>query len=178
MALTQAPELRLAHGRTSYPAASPFTLASPGLAYLPMQRLRPLTRCGQGWLRAAMLWSRALYEDHMQKKPATSTTRKGNGAGWGGAAKGEGKTDPGPGKPAGMKAGEGKAAMARARLEAAADAAAQTVVSIASDINDPRALQAAQHVLLRVLGDPAALQVTGAGGGPIEIVRRIVDPRA
>lgn len=75
-----------------------------------------------------------------------------------------------------MKNGEGKAAKARAKLESAAEDAADTVVAIARDIKDPRALQAAQHVLLRVLGDPASLQVTGPGGGPQEIVWRIVDP--
>jgi hypothetical protein len=114
----------------------------------------------------------------MQKKAATSGTRKGNGAGWGGPPKGAGRTAPPPGRTAGVKNGEGKAALARARLLEAADRAAETVVSIATDISDPRALQAAQHVLLRTLGDPAALQVTGAGGGPVEIRRVIVDPKA
>lgn len=83
----------------------------------------------------------------------TSGTRpKGNGAGWGGAAKGAG-APPGSGqggRPAGVKNGEGKQARARAALEEAAPLAVQTIIEIAGNVEDPRALQAAQAVLNRV----------------------------
>lgn len=113
--------------------------------------------------------------------PVTKTTRRGNGEGWGGAANGEGKKGAGhgQGRPEGVKNGEGKKARALAALEDAAPAAAAMVVQIASDPNDQRALAAAQHILLRVLGDPAKrLEVSGPDGAALRIERVIIDPSA
>ena len=112
----------------------------------------------------------------------SSTTKpKGNGPGWGGdARRGVSNSAEGiasPGKPAGVKNGEGKKAQAMAALEAAAPSAAAMIIGIASDVADHRALAAAQHILLRVLGDPAKrVELTGADGAPMEIIRRIIDP--
>lgn len=107
--------------------------------------------------------------------------RRGNGSkglGWGGAAKGEGKP-PGNlegGRPMGVKDGEGKRAQARAALEDAAPLAVQTVIEIAKDRGDQRALQAAVHILDRIgLHVKSGIEVTGSDGAPMEIVVRILD---
>jgi len=42
----------------------------------------------------------------------SSATRRGNGAGWGGPAKGAGNQDAGPGRPDGVRTGEGKVTVA------------------------------------------------------------------
>ena len=92
------------------------------------------------------------------------------GAGWGGAAMGArvpfGKGA--KGRPAGVKNGEGKAARARAALEDAAPLAIETVIGIARNPEDPRALQAALAVLNRIgLHEKSGLEMTGADGGAL-----------
>ena len=99
------------------------------------------------------------------KRPATSGTRRGNGAGWGGPASGKfptrGATDKG-GRPLGVKNGEGKKAQAQAALEEAAPTAAAMVIEIAKDRADPRALQAATAILNRVgLHEKAGIEHSG-----------------
>ncbi|MCA3361565.1 MAG: hypothetical protein ING08_16010 [Roseomonas sp.] len=105
----------------------------------------------------------------------------GNGAGWGGPANGPGKGEGwgGPaggkraqfaqgakGRPAGIRNGEGKAARARAAFEDAAPEAAETVIRIAQDKADPRALQAALAVLNRIgLHEKAGVEHSGAVAG-------------
>lgn len=107
--------------------------------------------------------------------------RRGNGSkgpGWGGPAKGAGAAPgtPSPGRPEGVKDGEGKRARARAALEEAAPLAVQTVIDIAMDKGDQRALQAALAVLNRVgLHEKSGVEVTGSDGAPVEIVVRILD---
>jgi hypothetical protein len=99
------------------------------------------------------------------------------GPGWGGPANGPGKIG-GPGRPPGMKNGEGKVHKARETLEQAAPLAIQTVIDIANDKADPRALQAALAVLNRIgLHEKSGLEMTGADGGAIitRIERVIVD---
>jgi hypothetical protein len=111
---------------------------------------------------------------------ATSGTRRGNGAGWGGAAKGAGKQGAGhgQGRPDGVKDGEGKQAQARAALEDALPLAVQTVIGIASDIKDQRALQAASNIIDRVLGKVGdKLTVAGDADAPLVIRRIIIDPK-
>lgn len=111
---------------------------------------------------------------------ASSGTRRGNGPGWGGAAKGEAKKGghPDEGRPAGKKTGEGKRAMARAALEDALPLAVQTVIGIAGDITDQRALQAASNIIDRVLGKVGdKLTVAGDADAPLIIRRIIIDPK-
>jgi len=100
-----------------------------------------------------------------------------NGPGWGGPANGPGKIG-GPGRPPGMKNGEGKVHKARETLEQAAPLAIQTVIDIANDRADPRALQAALAVLNRIgLHEKSGLEVGGENGNPLitRIERVIVD---
>ena len=87
---------------------------------------------------------------------ATRGTRRGNGAGagpgWGGPAKGAGVPF-GPknaGRPPGIVNGEGRIAQARAALAEAAPLAVQTVIEIAKNVSDQRALAAALAVMNRV----------------------------
>jgi len=111
---------------------------------------------------------------------ASSTTRRGNGAGWGGAAKGAGKqgAGQGQGRPDGVKDGQGKQAQARAALEDALPLAVQTVIGIAGDITDQRALQAASNIIDRVLGKVGdKLTVAGDADAPLVIRRIIIDPK-
>ena len=111
---------------------------------------------------------------------ATSGTRRGNGAGWGGAAKGAGKQGAGhgQGRPDGVKDGQGKQAQARAALEDALPLAVQTVIGIAGDITDQRALQAASNIIDRVLGKVGdKLTVAGDADAPLVIRRIIIDPK-
>lgn len=76
----------------------------------------------------------------------TKTTRRGNGAGWGGPASGVGSNSkagtPGPGRPKGMKPGEGKLAQAREYLQSKALEHAMRLNDIAMDPTDPRSVQA------------------------------------
>jgi hypothetical protein len=77
-----------------------------------------------------------------------------------------------------MKNGEGKVHKARETLEQAAPLAIQTVIDIANDKADPRALQAALAVLNRIgLHEKSGLEMTGADGGAVitRIERVIVD---
>ena len=100
------------------------------------------------------------------------------GFGWGGPARGQVERKPGPGRPPGMKNGEGKVHKARETLEQAAPLAIQTVIDIANDKADPRALQAALAVLNRIgLHEKSGLEMTGADGGAMitRIERVIVD---
>jgi len=111
---------------------------------------------------------------------ASSTTRRGNGAGWGGAAKGAGKQGAGhgQGRPDGVKDGQGKQARARAALEEALPLAVQTVIGIALNIKDQRALQAASTIIDRVLGKVGdKLTVAGDADAPLVIRRIIIDPK-
>ena len=111
---------------------------------------------------------------------ASSTTRRGNGAGWGGAAKGAGKQGAGhgQGRPDGVKDGQGKQAQARAAMEDALPLAVQTVIGIAGDITDQRALQAASNIIDRVLGKVGdKLTVAGDADAPLVIRRIIIDPK-
>ena len=106
---------------------------------------------------------------------------KGNGPGWGGPAKGEGKKGvvPGSGRPPGVKNGEGKQARAREALEAAQGLAIATIIQIASDSSDQRALAAAFGILNRTgLHEKSSLEHSGPEGGPMRIERVIIDPAA
>lgn len=77
-----------------------------------------------------------------------------------------------------MKDGEGKQAQARAALEDALPLAVQTVIGIAGDITDQRALQAASNIIDRVLGKVGdKLTVAGDADAPLVIRRIIVDPK-
>lgn len=106
--------------------------------------------------------------------PANATTRRGNGGGnspgYGGPAKGEGKKGPGPGRPPGMKNGEGKKAKGREAIEAAVPAAIATVIAIAKARKDPRALSAAFGILNRAgLHEKSGVELTGADGAPVAV---------
>ena len=99
------------------------------------------------------------------------------GPGWGGPANGPGQIG-GPGRTPGVKNGEGKVHKARETLEQAAPLAIQTVIDIANDKADPRALQAALAVLNRIgLHEKSGLEVGGENGNPLitRIERVIVD---
>jgi hypothetical protein len=77
-----------------------------------------------------------------------------------------------------MKNGEGKVHKAREKLEQAAPDAIQTVIDIANDKADPRALQAALAVLNRIgLHEKSGIEVGGESGNPLitRIERVIVD---
>jgi hypothetical protein len=102
----------------------------------------------------------------------SSTTRIGNGAGYGGPAKGEGKP-PGndlAGRPLGVKTGEGKAARARELAEEAAPLAIQKVIDIMNDAEDQRSLSAAFGILNRVgMHEKSGVEHSGPGGGPVQL---------
>jgi len=110
------------------------------------------------------------------------TFPKGNGPGYGGAAKGgRGKGEPpkaaGPGRPDGVKTGQGKKGKTREALEAAAPMAIETVIAIAKDQKDLRSLTAAFGILNRVgLHEKSGVEHTGEGGEPIQVNIRIVEP--
>lgn len=109
----------------------------------------------------------------------SSGTRRGNGAGYGGPAKGAGKK-PGnkdAGRTKGVPLAETKAARARALAEAAAPVAIQRVIDIMNDLADQRSLSAAFGILNRVgLHEKSGVEHTGEGGNPIAIEWVIVDP--
>jgi hypothetical protein len=108
---------------------------------------------------------------------ATSGTRRGNGAGWGGPAKGAG-APPGSGqggRPKGVKNGEGKRTIAdlMANLQAREKIAKAWMVII-EDSSHP------QHATMLVKGaerlDGAPVQPIEAGAaGPLIIERVIID---
>ena len=116
---------------------------------------------------------------------ASSGTRRGNGShppGWGGPTRNGVSNSKagisGPGRPDGVKDGQGKQAQARAALEEALPLAVQTVIGIAGDITDQRALQAASNIIDRVLGKVGdKLTVAGDADAPLVIRRIIVDPK-
>lgn len=118
--------------------------------------------------------------------PGTRGTRRGNGAGWGGPAKGAGHrmtaADPvseaARAKAATVAPGTGKKAQARAALEDAAPLAVQTVIDLATKQEDPRALAAALAVLNRIgLHEKSGVEHTGADGGPMQVaVRKFFQP--
>lgn len=72
--------------------------------------------------------------------PTTSTTRRGNGAGWGGPAKGEGKpVSEWAGRPAGVKDGAGKRSVADLMAELGArELAARRWLEILNDPAHPK----------------------------------------
>jgi len=77
-----------------------------------------------------------------------------------------------------MKNGEGKVHKARETLEQAAPLAIQTVIDIANDKADPRALQAALAVLNRIgLHEKSGVELTGENGGAVitRIERVVID---
>ena len=112
---------------------------------------------------------------------ATKITRAragANGPGWGGPANGSGQIG-GPGRTPGVKNGEGKVAQSREALQQAAPLAIKTVIDIAQNTDDPRALQAALAVLNRIgLHEKSGLEMTGADGGALitRIERVIIGP--
>ena len=117
-----------------------------------------------------------------ERDPKTGRFPKGNGSGWGGGRKGEGHrfvaNDPLAGRPEGVKTGEGKAARARAKAQEAAEDAIDTVIAIAKDKADPRALAAAFGILNRVgIHEKSGVEHSGEGGGPLIVERIIIDPQ-
>ena len=114
------------------------------------------------------------------KKGDPRNPLRGNGAGWGGPARGAGKPagDNGlTGRPHGVKHGQGKQAQARAALEDAAPLAVQTLIDVAGNLDDQRAVNAAVAILNRIgLHEKAGLELAGADGGPVVIVTGV--PRA
>jgi hypothetical protein len=103
-----------------------------------------------------------------------------SGEGWGGPARnGESASaagKAGPGRPEGLATGQGKQALARAAMEDAAPMAVQTVINIARDTTDQRALAAAVAILNRVgLHEKSGVEHTGADGGAVAIEWRIVN---
>lgn len=110
------------------------------------------------------------------KKGDPRHPRRGNGAGWGGPAQGKGDGT-GAGRPEGSKNGESKQTRARAALEDAAPLAVQTLINVAGNIDDQRAVNAAVAILNRIgLHEKAGLELAGADGGPVVIVTGV--PRA
>ena len=104
------------------------------------------------------------------KKGDPRHPRRGNGAGWGGPAQGKGDGS-GAGRPEGVKNGEGKQARARAALIDAAPMAVQTLINIAANLDDQRAVTAAAMILNRAgLHEKSGLEVTGQDGGPVVVV--------
>ena len=113
--------------------------------------------------------------------PPTKGTRKGNGAGWGGPARGAGNQAAGPGRPEGVRDGEGKAAIRAATfrelLAPDIPTFAQKWAEIAKQDGHPH-----QHTMIlkaaEIAGEfVAKTEVAGAGGGPVLIERVIVDPK-
>ena len=89
----------------------------------------------------------------------SSTTRKGNGAGWGGQAKGEGKKGAvdGSGRPAGVKTGEGKRSVADIMAEMGArELAAQRWLEILNDPTHPQHAAMVDKAATRLDGAPLA----------------------
>lgn len=108
----------------------------------------------------------------MPRKPGDPNhPRRGNGAGWGGPARGAGNKGAGPGRPPGVSPGEGKQARARAALQEAAPLAVQTLIDVASDVSDQRAVAAAVAILNRIgLHEKSGVELTGKDDGPVVVV--------
>ena len=107
-------------------------------------------------------------------------TRKGNGAGYGGPARGDAKPVNKGGRTPGVALVDTKAAIKRETFRAVLEAHTADLpakwLAIAQDPAHPH-----QHTMILKAAEIAgefkhALEVTGADGGPLEIVRRIVDP--
>lgn len=89
--------------------------------------------------------------------PANKTTRRGNGAGWGGPAQGEGKKGavPGSGRPQGVKNGEGKKSVADLMIEAGArETAAERWLQILNDPKHPKHAEMVAKAAERMDGAP------------------------
>lgn len=102
------------------------------------------------------------------------------GEGWGGPPKGPGKKGAGhgQGRPAGVKDGEGKRARARAALEEAAPLAVQTIIDIAGNHDDQRALQAAVAILNRIgLHEKSGVEHSGPDGSALNVNVTIARPK-
>lgn len=126
----------------------------------------------------------------MPRTPGTRPKGSGipaGGSGWGGPKRGDGAPQFGAGNPeveralqslGGSRApGEGKAARSREALEAAQPIAIRTVLEIAADKGDQRALAAALAILNRTgLHEKSGVEVAGEGGGPLIVERVIVNP--
>jgi hypothetical protein len=89
--------------------------------------------------------------------------RVGNGAGWGGPKKGEGNHGPGPGRPPGMKPGEGKRARAAELARDHVSDAVEVWRQIMNDPNQPAQarLAAAAHMVDRAEGKAVQPVVDG-----------------
>ncbi len=89
--------------------------------------------------------------------PATTGTRRGNGAGWGGPATGSGNRDAGPGRPQGVKTGDGKRTVAALLIEAGArETAAERWMAILNDPAHPKHAEMVAKVAERMDGAPTA----------------------
>ena len=94
------------------------------------------------------------------KRPPTSGTRRGNGS-WGGPKRGEGNKDAGPGRPRGVKSGEGKKSVADRMIEMGLEA--ETATRWAAIIRDP------SHPHHASMLEKAATRMNGAPMQPIEV---------
>lgn len=115
--------------------------------------------------------------------PRSSATRHGSGAGYGGAkrggrTKGEPPKVAGPGRPKGVKTGEGKKATFRAHLAPHIEATADRWLAIINDPSHPHHhTMVLKHAELE--GEfKQAVELTGKDGGPMVIRRVIVDPKS
>jgi hypothetical protein len=100
----------------------------------------------------------------------------GSGAGIGGAAKGAWAGGAGPGRPAGVKTGEGKKARAQAALLEAAPEAVRHIIEVMQTEGDPRSLTAALSILNRVgLHEKAAVEHSADANNPPVFRIEIVD---
>ena len=85
----------------------------------------------------------------------SSATRVGNGAGWGGPAMGAGNQLAGPGRPAGMRPGEGKRTVADMMIEAGGRTeAAERWLAIIRDPAHPKHAEMVAKAADRMDGAP------------------------
>lgn len=99
--------------------------------------------------------------------PVTKTTRKGNGEGWGGAAKGAGKKGAGhgQGRPEGVKNGEGKKARSSDACAPLVADAVEVWRAVMMDKKQPAQARvaAAEKIIHRAEGaTPQRIEVNGA----------------
>lgn len=91
----------------------------------------------------------------MLKRPPTSGTRRGTGAGHGGPKKGAGNKTAGPGRPEGRKNGEGKLTVADLLIAAGArEIAAAQWLAILNDPTHPKHADMVAKVADRMDGAP------------------------
>ena len=111
--------------------------------------------------------------------PVTRTTRKGNGAGIGGPAKGGKRpafsADNQP-SPEEKSAGHDVAKEIRERIAARRTEIIEAEIARAIKVDHPQGHSAAHKLLERLSPTVAKQEISGPGGGPQEIIRRIVDP--